>query len=67
MRRGTWVLKMREICEREFRFSKWVKFRYSLGTLGFLIKFKYMVALTNETQTILSFLIIFKFNVFEFN
>jgi hypothetical protein len=43
----------------------WVKFRYS--SLGFLIKFKHMVALTNETQTMLSFSRIFKFNVFEFN
>ena len=38
-----------------------------LGTLGLPIEFKHMVALTNETQTILSFPIIFKFNVFEFN
>ena len=33
-----------------------------LGILGSLIEFKHMVALTNETQTILSFPIIFKFN-----
>ena len=38
-----------------------------LGTLGSPIKFKHMAALTNETQTILSFPRIFKFNVFEFN
>ena len=38
-----------------------------LGTLGFPIKFKHMVTLTNETQTMLSFPIIFKFNIFEFN
>ena len=37
------------------------------NTLGFPIKFKHMIALTNETQTMLSFLRIFKFNVFEFN
>ena len=34
-----------------------------LGTLGSPIEFKHMVALTNETQTLLSFPIIFKFNV----
>jgi hypothetical protein len=33
-----------------------------LGTLGSIIEFKYMVALTNETQTMLSFPRIFKFN-----
>ena len=38
-----------------------------LGTLGFPIEFKHMVALTNETQIMLSFPKIFKFNVFEFN
>ena len=38
-----------------------------LGTLGFPIEFKHMVTLTNETQTMLSFPRIFKFNVFEFN
>ena len=38
-----------------------------LSTLGSPIKFKYMVALTNEIQTILSFSRIFKFYVFEFN
>ena len=35
--------------------------------LGSPIEFKYMVALTNETQIMLSFPIIFNFNVFEFN
>jgi hypothetical protein len=47
-----------------------IKFRYSflrLGTLGSLIEFKHMVALTNETQIMLSFPRIFKFNIFEFN
>ena len=47
-----------------------IKLRYSflrLGTLGFLIEFKHMVALTNETQTMLFFPRIFKFNIFEFN
>ena len=38
-----------------------------LGTLSFLIEFKHMIALTNETQTILYFPKIFKFNVFKFN
>ena len=38
-----------------------------LSTLGSSIKFKHVVALTNETQTMLSFPRIFKFNVFEFN
>ena len=38
-----------------------------LGTLGSPIKFKHMVALTNETQTMLYFSRIFKFNIFEFN
>ncbi len=38
-----------------------------LGTLGSLIEFKYMFALTNKTQTMLSLSRIFKFNVFEFN
>jgi hypothetical protein len=38
-----------------------------LGTLGSPIEFKHMVALTNETQTMLYFSRIFKFNVFEFN
>ena len=38
-----------------------------LGTLGSPIEFKHMIALTNETQTILSFPKIFKFDVFEFN
>ena len=38
-----------------------------LGTLDSLIEFKHMVELTNETQTILSFPRIFKFNVFKFN
>ncbi len=38
-----------------------------LGTLGSLIEFKHMIALTNETQIMLSFPRIFKFNVFEFN
>jgi hypothetical protein len=37
------------------------------STLGSPIEFKYKVALTNKTQTILSFPRIFKFNVFEFN
>ena len=37
------------------------------GTLGSLIEFKYMVTLTNETKTMLSFLRIFKINVYEFN
>ena len=32
-----------------------------------LIEFKHMIVLTNETQTMLSFPKIFKFNVFEFN
>jgi hypothetical protein len=40
---------------------------FKLGTLGSPIEFKHMVVLTNETQTMLSFLRIFKFNVFEFN
>ena len=47
-----------------------IKLRYSflrLGTLGFLIEFKHMVVLTNETQTMLFFPRIFKFNIFEFN
>ena len=35
--------------------------------LGSPIEFKHMVALTNETQTMLSFPRIFKFNIFEFN
>ena len=39
----------------------------SLGQVYSLIEFKHMVALTNKTQTILSFPRIFKFNVFEFN
>ena len=38
-----------------------------LGTLGSPIEFKHIVALTNETQTMLSFPRIFKFNIFEFN
>ena len=38
-----------------------------LSTLDSPIEFKYMVALTNETQTMLSFPRIFKFNIFEFN
>ena len=38
-----------------------------LSTLGFPIKYKHMITLTNKTQTMLSFLRIFKFNVFEFN
>jgi hypothetical protein len=38
-----------------------------LGTLGSLIEFKYIVVLTNETQIMLYFPKIFKFNVFEFN
>ena len=38
-----------------------------LSTWGFPIEFKQMVALTNKTQIMLSFLRIFKFNVFEFN
>ena len=33
-----------------------------LGTLDFPIEFKYMIALTNETQIMLSFPRIFKFN-----
>ena len=37
------------------------------STLDSPIEFKYMVALTNETQTMLSFPRIFKFNIFEFN
>ena len=37
------------------------------NTLGSPIEFKHMVALTNETQTMLSFPRILKFNVFEFN
>ena len=40
---------------------------FRLGTLGSSIEFKHMDILTNETQIILSFLRIFKFNVFEFN
>ena len=48
-----------------------IKLRYvqflRLGTLGFPIEFKHMVALTNEIQTMLSFSKIFKFNIFEFN
>ena len=38
-----------------------------LGTLGFSIEFKHIVALINEIQKMLSFPKIFKFNVFEFN
>ena len=38
-----------------------------LGTLGFPIEFKHIVALTNKTQTMLSFPRKFKFNIFEFN
>ena len=38
-----------------------------LSILGFPIKFKHVVALTNEIQIILSFSRIFKFNIFEFN
>ena len=38
-----------------------------LSTLSSLIEFKYIVALTNKTQTMLSFPRIFKFNVFKFN
>ena len=38
-----------------------------LRTLGYLIEFKHIVALTNETQIMLSFSRIFKFNVLEFN
>ena len=38
-----------------------------LGILGSPIEFKRKVVLTNKTQTILYFLKIFKFNVFEFN
>ena len=38
-----------------------------LSTLDSPIEFKYMVILRNETQTILFFLKIFKFNVFKFN
>ena len=38
-----------------------------LDTLGSLIEFKHIVTLTNEAQIILSFLRIFKFNLFEFN
>ena len=38
-----------------------------LDTLGSSIEFKDMVALTNETQIMLCFPRIFKFNVFEFN
>ena len=37
------------------------------STLGSPIEFKDMVALTNETQTMLYFLRIFNFNIFEFN
>ena len=37
-----------------------------LGTLGFPIEFKHMVVLINETQIMLFFPRIFKFNVFEF-
>ena len=40
---------------------------FRLGTLGSPIEFKHMVALTNETQTMLFFPRIFKLNVFEFN
>ena len=43
-----------------------VKFLRS-STLGSPIEFKHLVTLINETQTMLSFLKIFKFNVFEFN
>ncbi len=38
-----------------------------LSILGSPIEFKYMIALTNETQTMLSFPRIFKFNIFELN
>ena len=40
---------------------------FRLGTLGSLIEFKHIIALTNEAQITLSFPRIFKFNVFEFN
>jgi hypothetical protein len=40
---------------------------FRLNTLDSPIKFKYIVALTNETQIMLYFLRIFKFNVFEFS
>ena len=39
----------------------WVQF-LKLGTLGSIIEFKHMIALTNETQIMLSFIRIFKFN-----
>ena len=38
-----------------------------LGTLDSPLEFKYMLPLTNETQTMLFFSRIFKINVFEFN
>jgi hypothetical protein len=37
-----------------------------LGTLSFPIELKHMVVLINETQIMLSFPRIFKFNIFEF-
>ena len=37
-------------------------YNFRLGTLSFLIEFKHMIALINETQIILYFLKIFKFN-----
>ena len=40
---------------------------FKLGTLSFSIEFKHIIALTNETQIMLFFSRIFKFNVFEFN
>ena len=40
---------------------------FRLSTLGSPIEFKHMVVSTNEIQKMLSFLRIFKFNVFEFN
>ncbi len=40
---------------------------FRLNTLGSPIEFKHIIALTNKTQTMLSFLRIFKFNIFEFN
>ena len=44
----------------------WVHF-FRLSTLGSPIEFKHIVILINETQTMLYFSRIFKFNVFEFN
>jgi hypothetical protein len=58
---------LRDVIEANITFCVKLSHSLWLGTLGSLIEFKYIVALTNETQIILSFLRIFKFNVFKFN